>query len=713
MTNKSLICFILPWLGVFCDPAVGALLIHHDLQVDLDPDTQQLRVTDRIELPDNEPISTEFLLHEGLNPRSLTPGVAISETARIAGPAPLIAYRLRMPEERRSFTLEYGGKIAHRLTTHRESPGRTSQRLAGAISAEGVYLDAGSGWYPYFPERHHSFSLTVDLPSPWLAVSQGEGPKIERQGERTRVQWRETSPQDDIYLIAAPYRLYRKPIGNLEAQVFLRQDDAALAERYLQTTDHYLRRYEALIGPYPYAKFALVENFWESGYGMPSFTLLGPRVLRLPFILHTSYPHEILHNWWGNSVYVDYATGNWAEGLTSYLADHLLNEARGQGANHRRTALQRYRDFIRSENDFPLADFRGRHGMASQAVGYDKTLMFFHMLRRRLGDPAFIAGLQDFYRKNRFKSADFADLRDAFEQAGNQSLEDFFHQWTERTGAPALAVRDIAVEKTSAGYRLGGTLFQTQKAPPYPIDVPLVIHQAEGEPSLQRLFMQERQKHFVVELPTKPLQLDVDPWFDLFRQLDSSETPPTLSGLFGSKHILIVLPSKAPKPLLEAYQRLARQWAEGYEDAEVRLDNQLTALPQQRPVWLLGWENSFLPPLLAELEAYPIARQQDSLKLAKSAFSIDDHSFAITHRKPKNGQTIAWVASRSAVSLPGLTRKLPHYGKYSYLAFAGDKPEIRLKGQWPVTRSPLRIALSSEQRLREAPEPGPLVATPR
>ena len=37
---------------------------------------------------------------------------------------------------------------------------------------------------------------------------------------------------------------------------------------------------------------------------MPSFTLLGSQVIRFPFILTSSYPHEILHNWWGNAVFV-------------------------------------------------------------------------------------------------------------------------------------------------------------------------------------------------------------------------------------------------------------------------------------------------------------------------------------------------------------------------------------------------------------------------
>jgi aminopeptidase N len=114
--------------------------------------------------------------------------------------------------------------------------------------------------------------------------------------------------------------------------VLLREPDATLARPYLDATADYIRFYSQLIGPYPYAKFALVENFWETGYGMPSFTLLGSKVIRLPLILHSSYPHEILHNWWGNGVYVDTAGGNWSEGLTSYLADHLIREQQGRGA---------------------------------------------------------------------------------------------------------------------------------------------------------------------------------------------------------------------------------------------------------------------------------------------------------------------------------------------------------------------------------------------
>ena len=112
--------------------------------------------------------------------------------------------------------------------------------------------------------------------------------------------------------------------------------------------------YRGLIGPYPYGKFALVENFWETGYGMPSLhAARARRSSASRSSSRSSYPHEILHNWWGNSVFVDYESGNWCEGLTAYLADHLIQEQRGQGDEYRRDTLQKYRDYVQRRPRLP------------------------------------------------------------------------------------------------------------------------------------------------------------------------------------------------------------------------------------------------------------------------------------------------------------------------------------------------------------------------
>ncbi|MGD8588545.1 MAG: M1 family aminopeptidase [Chromatiales bacterium] len=708
LTLKLSTCCILlfGWLP-FCASTANEL-VSHRLEVRLEPESQRLQVRDRIHLPASAPV--EFSLHRGLDPHIITPGVTLTKTASPLGSHILAHYRLNLPPDTRDFVVEYGGEIVHGFQTLRESPGRDRQLLAGTISSQGVFLDGGVGWYPMFQGSHYRFDLSVHLPQGWLAVSQGTGPQVATsEDDAPLIRWQEGHPQDDIYLIAAPFHYYSAQAGSVEAQVYLREPDPALARRYLDATSQYLDLYQALLGPYPYAKFALVENFWETGYGMPSFTLLGSRVLRLPFILHTSYPHEILHNWWGNGVYVDYAGGNWSEGLTAYLADHLLKEQQGEAIEYRRSALQRFGDFVRTDSDFPLTEFRARHTTASQAVGYDKSLMLFHMLRRKLGDAEFTEGLRRFYAENRFQTAGFEQIQQAFEAVSGQDLNAFFRQWTKRTGAPALAVDDIEVSETDRGYRLSGVLRQTQTEPAFQLDVPLHIYlEPPAAPMVLSQPMVAKSTRFEVELPARPLRLEVDPWFDLFRQLDPTEAPPTLGKLLGADEALFVLPADAPEALLAGYRNLARQWARGYRHTSIELDRDLKALPPHIPTWLLGWENRFAGRFLSRLDNGLFRRDGNSLDLAGHSFATTNLSLALVDAAPGSGNISALIATDDARALGGLARKLPHYGKYSYLLFTGDGPNNRLKGQWPVTNSPLSIPLTDQKVNIQPLRPTPL-----
>ena len=219
----------------------------------------------------------------------------------------------------------------------------------------------------------------------------------------------------------------------METLVYLHDRDDALAAKYLAATAQYLEMYRELIGPYPYRKFALVENFWETGYGMPTFTLLGHDIIRFPFIITSSYPHEILHNWWGNSVFVDYESGNWCEGLTAYLADHLIAEQRGAGDEYRRSTLQKYRDYVREGRDFPLTAFRSRESASTEAVGYGKALMAFHMLRMEIGDRRVPQGVAAFLPRLRGPARLVRRLRED-DRGGDRSGLPPVLQGLDRTG---------------------------------------------------------------------------------------------------------------------------------------------------------------------------------------------------------------------------------------------------------------------------------------
>ncbi|MDX1812308.1 MAG: M1 family aminopeptidase, partial [Gammaproteobacteria bacterium] len=416
--------------------------IHHEFIVELMPATHKINVMDTIhfskqQMQQVQKDGASFILHAGEQPVLQTGNLKLEEVAMSGDElsqysVPVKKYKVSGQFAKPLFTVKYEREIAHNLNEIKQGTAETP----GLIDDIGVYLAGESAWYPRFNNELVTFTLSVKLPVKWSSVSQGARIYQENEAQYHLDTWQEKSPQDDIYLVAYSFAENSMRVGDVEVMTFLRTPDEALSQRYLGISSQYISMYETLLGKFPYSKFALVENFWESGYGMPSFTLLGESVVRLPFIIYTSYPHELLHNYWGNSVYVDYSQGNWSEGLTTYLADYLLKEQRGQGANYRRGVLQKYTNFTQNGGDFALDKFIARKDQASEAIGYGKTMMLFHMLRRSLGDKKFIEGLRKLYADYQFKFAAFSDIEKIYSELSHTDMHDFFSQWIERVGAP-------------------------------------------------------------------------------------------------------------------------------------------------------------------------------------------------------------------------------------------------------------------------------------
>jgi aminopeptidase N len=670
--------------------------VHHDLTVTLSPTEHHLSVIDTLTLPAGTGEDLTFVLHAGLKPESATPGVKITKEASAARSVPVEVYRVRLPAGVRTFRLQYRGAIDHPLETSGAEQARGFQDSPGLITSDGVVLSGKTNWYPDPGTGLMTFDLAVTLPEKWDAVSQGERTLHELKKKKTTVRWQSSEPQDEIYLVAAKFVEYDKPAGHAEAMAFLRAPDPGLAAKYLDATTSYLALYDRLIGPYPYKKFALVENFWETGFGMPSFTLLGSKIIRLPFIINTSYPHEILHNWWGNSVFPDFENGNWSEGLTAYLADHLMKEQQGGGAEYRLQALQKYADYVLGGRDFPLTQFRTRHSSSSEAIGYGKALMFFHMLRLELGDEAFRQGIRRFYRDFRFRVAGFEDLRTSFGAATGKDLSQEFEQWVTRTGAPTLRVSDAKALAVQDGFILSARLEQTQPGEAYHLRVPVAVTMGGKDTAFQAVVeMKDKKLEMNLRVPGRPVRLDIDPEFDLFRRLDREEIPPALSQALGAKKMLILLPSSAPMELLQAYRAFAASIGRsGPDEVEVKLDTEVAVLPGDRAVTLLGWENLFVKEATVNLSGYDVLVSPQAVRISQTEIGRSGHAFVFSARLPKNRDlALLFIAADHADALPGLGQKLPHYHKYSYLAFEGAEPANVAKGRWPVVDSPLTVLL--------------------
>jgi hypothetical protein len=693
--------------------------VHHVLGVEITPAEHGLTVTDSIRLsgavdPDDGG-GYRFVLHAGLAPEVTTEGWRLEG---VAGPAaagffglnattetvgadvPLEGWRLVAEgDASEPVVLRYGGTIHHELATSGEEYQRSFSETPGIIDERGVFLAGTSYWVPTFGDGLVTFQLEVTgLQPPWDAVSQGRrvGHEILQDGSRATA-WRLDHPTEEIYLVAGPWHRYEDSSGTVDILAFLREDDPALASKYLEATKRYLKLYQGMLPAYPYSSFALVENFWETGYGMPGFTLLGPRVIRFPWILTSSYPHELLHNWWGNAVYVDYDRGNWCEGLTAYMADHLFAEQRGEGEIYRRATLKKYSDFVSTGNDFPLEEFTSRRSAASEAVGYGKSLMLYHMIRRAVGDEEFLRSLSRFYEQRRYTRATFGDIAAALESEAGGDWGSFVNLWTGRAGAPRLEIAGVEVMSQPDGefpWLVRLELHQTQPGDPFPFTVPVAVT-VEGRDEPLWVETGVCQRECEVEIPSsgKPLRLDVDPAFDVMRRLDPLEVPPALSTIFGTEGPLFVLPSSADEAELDAWRELATAWARPAEPRIV-LDSELEELPEEAS-WVLGWENVFATQVERRLADHPVEVGAEELRLGEQQLPRHDHSLVLVARSATDpSAAIGWVAAEPAAAIPGLARKLPHYTRYSYLGFKGEEPDNVAKGMWQPVASPLVRNLS-------------------
>ena len=402
------------------------------------------------------------------------------------------------------------------------------------MSVEGVFLSGSDHFYPVqiSQKSRVTFDMEVSTPESWEAVSQGKREVLKFEKDRKRVKWRSDLPSEEIYLIVNRFKVFEGHHGDIKLYAFLLKNEESLAQKYISTAKLYIDFYSKMLGAYPYSKFALVENPNQTGYGMPSFTLMGSRIIRFPFILHSSYPHEILHNWWGNGVFFDSEGGNWSEGLTSYLADHLLLELKGNGAQYRFQEMMKYMSYVNDTNEFPIKDFTYRDSMASQAIGYGKLLMVFHMLRLELGDKTFLQGLKRYYERFKYRYAGFEEIQKTFESVAGKNLGWFFEQWVQRKGAPKIELLDASYVSVEGRYDLFIKAKQIKEA--YRLKLPVAVWKEGSEsPEILYLLMDQIEQEFHLDCSGKPRAVRIDPYNEVFRKLDGREVPASIGQTFG------------------------------------------------------------------------------------------------------------------------------------------------------------------------------------
>ncbi len=693
------ILLALLWVCVFAgiphyaNAAPWARPAHHDLEVTLDPARHSAQSEDLVTLylGNRKEAAIHFFLHANYQiDKTEIPhkGNWKIKTASVKeGDTPLHKISVHKPKGQTwpdflQVKFRYHGKYTDSLRESSEpSPGASSQE-----EDHGIFLSGASYFYPAVEDPDGTslitFSLSANLPAEWKVVSQGKRVRETTVNGPRHTFWQCDDPMEEIFLIADHFQEYRDKYEDIKLYVFLRKQEKGLARKYLDAAKSYLAFYEQLIGSYPFVKFAVVENALQTGYGMPSFTLLGSRVIRFPFILHTSYPHEILHNWWGNGVYIDRKGGNWSEGLTAYLSDHLFPDLKGEGDRYRFQELMKYSSYVNAKNDFPLSKFTERTSMASQAIGYGKLVMVLNMLRLELGDAVFLKALREFYITQKFRHAGFDELRGHFEAASGKKLDVFFRQWVRAKGAPELELADASYENFQDEHRLTLNISQKQKRPLFNMTLPVAVWiEGDDNPHIQNLTLKSKSNQELrLFVKGKPRAVMLDPYYDVFRKLDPREAPASIGQSYGGEKLVAVFSHHESDALAIAYRNFGKSLRKATMIADI-----LYAPKPDDTLWLFGKHNGLA--LKPELNQREVTFEKNGVVIERKKIPWKNHSFVFTVPRSQNpARSATWIITDDPASVPGLIRKLPHYGKYGYLVFEGKAPTNVLKGTWPAQR---------------------------
>ncbi|WHZ16727.1 MAG: Peptidase M1, membrane alanine aminopeptidase [Nitrospira sp.] len=710
-----LVVFLVPALAIAESTSRLPTIRHHQLALELLPDSHQLVATDQLTIAGGSPEQVlafslaPTLLLERLEDVTLCQDPCASavpvafERAGSSGQSEAQRITLKQPPADPAdgsvrLRFSYRGVIDDPPRDPRHLRFVTPSETSGHIGPEGVYLSSESRWYPDIDDSLATYEVTITVPEGWAAVTQGTA-----QSDQTK--WIVSTKSEALTVVANRFVVKRRAWQARSGQViqlatYLFPDEASLADDYLDASARYLDAYIPLLGPYPFSQFAVVENFFSSGLGMPSFTLLGSGVIKRRYTQPYALGHEIVHSWIGNGVFNRVSQGNWVEGLTTYLSNYYYHELTGdeaQAREQRRLMLLGYSVYVRPGDDYPLETFTQKHDEKDNAIGYQKSAMVFHLLRQEVGDAVFWRALKQIPERYLGAVADWKDLERTFQEAAGRDLRWFFAQWIERDGAPELVLSGLHVQPIHGTSGQVGTVEAAvhiaQQGTPYRIPVELEFTLAGGGTQRVRIQVTEAQQDAMVPLPARPSAVRLDPDSHLFRRVARRDMAPMLN-LYVTDMLRTVIPSAPASvdqsaPFGEVVQRIVAQEAgkPGAQRTTVLQGREAPARLPEGSLLVLGGprENAVASEALRSCG--------DRVRLTDNGFSLDGRMYegptmallVSCRREDQPGSVITLLYGVTPQALGRVTRLLFFYGWQSYVVFR--EGAVVARGDWEDTMS--------------------------
>lgn len=426
--------------------------------------------------------------------------------------------------EKYDIEIKYEGRPAKGLyfiLPNKDYPNRPTQVWTQGESEDTRYY---LPTYDY-PNDRLTTETILTVPSNWLTVSNGKlvGTTDAGKGMKTWT-WRESLPSSTYLfsVVAGDFVEVKDAWHNMPVTYYAPKDRGDRLEANYSRTPAMIDLFSKKLGvDYPWEKYAqsMVDDFVAGGMENSSATTNAAISLRNPRLV-PEYPtdeddlisHELGHQWFGDLV----TTKDWGniwlnEGFATFMETVWTEAHYGKDqADYDRwkTSRRWFQQHHLYEKPIVRHDFDDSSEFDGNA--YDKGGWVLYMLRHRLGEEQFYAGLKHYLEVNRGKNVVTADLVKAIDEATHTDVDEFFDQWVYGAGAPKF---DVSYTYDEEKKQVALTVKQTQKVQDHvglfnvPVDVE--ITNATG-PKLYPIVVSRAEETFTLPSSSGPLMVLFD-----------------------------------------------------------------------------------------------------------------------------------------------------------------------------------------------------------
>jgi aminopeptidase N len=511
-------------------PVAPALLAeHYDVSATLDPITQSLSATAKVDFKANQVTSAVRVeLHPNLNVSDVksADGKTLSFERDSQNPLNLIVNLPTpvAPTTKVTLTFTYAGPLAN------EENSPVPGVRAAAITRDGAFLLLPARWFPLtnFPSNRYTATFRLNVPDSFAVAGTGKASaptptagKNSVEGNRLVYTFQCDTPAPYGTFVAGNLQLNPKQAEGITVNVYAPREASGDAQKFADDVARSTTAFSDMFGPLPRPEFTVAQlpDGTLRDFAGPGLLLLSKRIWD-PRGSDRTIARLVASQWWGNAVLPATRADVWiSDGLARYSEALYAEQNAGKEAGLR--AVDEFAvGALMYEEAAPIAQAArlAPYSADYRSVVMNKGAMIFHMVRAQMGDVAFKSLLHDFYIKYAEGSASIENFQALAEQHAQASakkgetppdLHSFFAQWLNSTGVPDFTI-DYVVYRTHQGFRVVGKVKQPLDTFHMPVEIRI---DTEGNPENKTVDVIGTESEFTVETfgRPKPGGIKIDP----------------------------------------------------------------------------------------------------------------------------------------------------------------------------------------------------------